>query len=62
MGASATSARVASLKIEGRLKSVHYVAVTAPDAPSERFRLAPQQRADMEQTFSRGFSHGFSPA
>jgi putative protease len=58
---------VASLKIEGRLKSAHYVAAAAQtyrealDAVSlnQKFRIAPQQRADLEQTFSRGFSHGF---
>lgn len=63
---------VASLKIEGRLKSAHYVAATAQtyraalDGLKNRdgryfssFRITPQQRADLEQTFSRGFSHGF---
>jgi putative protease len=58
---------VASLKIEGRLKSAHYVAATAQtyraalDAldSAEKFHIAPQQRADLEQTFSRGFTHGF---
>jgi putative protease len=56
---------VASLKIEGRLKSPHYVAATsqtyrqAIDAGTEPFRISHQQRADLEQTFSRGFSHGF---
>jgi putative protease len=58
---------VASLKIEGRLKSAHYVAATAQtyraalDAldGDAGFRISPQQRADLEQTFSRGFTHGF---
>jgi putative protease len=58
---------VACLKIEGRLKSAHYVAATtqtyrgALDAArtDRRFVLGPQQRADLEQTFSRGFTHGF---
>jgi putative protease len=58
---------VASLKIEGRLKSAHYVAATAQtyrqaiDATisNRRFEISGQQRADLEQTFSRGFTHGF---
>src|SRR5204862_6948082 len=58
---------VASLKIEGRLKSAHYVAATtqtyrhALDASAARheFHITPQQRGDLEQTFSRGFTHGF---
>jgi putative protease len=58
---------VASLKIEGRLKSAHYVAATtqtyraALDAAREavRFTLAPQRERDLAQSFSRGFSHGF---
>jgi putative protease len=58
---------VACLKIEGRLKSAHYVAATtqtyrgALDAAGvgQRFSIATQQRADLEQTFSRGFTHGF---
>jgi putative protease len=58
---------VKSLKIEGRLKSAHYVAATTQtyrqaldtSATGSDFRIAPQQRADLEQTFSRGFSHGF---
>ena len=62
-----TDIGVASLKIEGRLKSAHYVAATAQTyrealdavALDKRFRISPQQRADLEQTFSRGFSHGF---
>jgi putative protease len=62
-----TQMGVASFKIEGRLKSAHYVAATTQTYRAairsalahERFRVAPQQRADLEQTFSRGFSHGF---
>ncbi len=58
---------VVSLKIEGRLKSAHYVAATAQtyraalDAAEAnlRFHISNQQRADLEQTFSRGFTHGF---
>ncbi|MFN4243224.1 MAG: DUF3656 domain-containing protein [Tepidisphaerales bacterium] len=58
---------VACLKIEGRLKSAHYVAATtqtyraALDAAEagRPFRLSSQQQGDLEQTFSRGFSHGF---
>src|SRR6185503_4663015 len=58
---------VSCFKIEGRLKAAHYVAATtqtyrqAIDAFRARstFRILPQQRADLEQTFSRGFTHGF---
>lgn len=58
---------IACLKIEGRLKSAHYVAAAtqtyrqALDAVKMRrpFRIDPRQRADLEQTFSRGFTHGF---
>ncbi len=58
---------VKSLKIEGRLKSAHYVAATtqtyrqALDAASaeQRFQITAEQRAGLEQTFSRGFTHGF---
>jgi putative protease len=58
---------VASFKIEGRLKSAHYVAAAtqtyraAIDAKlaSSQFQISRQQRGDLEQTFSRGFSHGF---
>src|SRR5215213_6503749 len=58
---------VASLKIEGRLKSAHYVAATSQTyraaldavALEGKFQITPQQRADLEQTFSRGFTHGF---
>jgi putative protease len=60
-------AGVSCLKVEGRLKSAHYVAATtqvyrrAIDAArdNERFRITPEERGDLEQTFSRGFSHGF---
>jgi putative protease len=58
---------VASLKIEGRLKSAQYVAVTtqtyraALDAARELrpFELAAQQQLDLAQSFSRGFTPGF---
>ncbi len=58
---------VASLKIEGRLKAAHYVAATTQTyrqaldaaASKRKFQISPQQRADLEQTFSRGFTHGF---
>src|SRR4029079_1198920 len=58
---------VCSFKIEGRLKSPHYVAATtqtyraALDAARERrpFSLTKQQELDLAQSFSRGFSHGF---
>ena len=60
-------AGVCSFKIEGRLKSAHYVAATtqtyraALDAAiaHQPFRLAPQQKDDLAQSFSRGFTHGF---
>src|SRR5262249_2608822 len=56
-----------SVKIEGRLKSAHYVAVTtqtyraALDAAAARqpFEIGRQQEIDLAQSFSRGFSHGF---
>ena len=58
---------VCSFKIEGRLKSAHYVAATtqtyraALDAATSgsKFRIAPQQLTDLSQSFSRGFTHGF---
>jgi putative protease len=58
---------VACFKIEGRLKSAAYVAATtqtyrrAMDAALEGkgFVLSKQGRLDLEQSFSRGFSHGF---
>lgn len=58
---------VCSVKIEGRLKSAHYVAATtqtyraALDAAREKrpFSLSQQQELDLAQSFSRGFSHGF---
>jgi putative protease len=58
---------VASLKIEGRLKSAQYVAVTtqtyraALDAAHESrpFALDAQQQLDLTQSFSRGFTPGF---
>jgi putative protease len=62
-----TQMGVASFKIEGRLKSAHYVAATTQTYRAairsalahEKFCITQQQRADLEQTFSRGFSHGF---
>jgi putative protease len=58
---------VTSLKIEGRLKSAHYVAATtqtyraAIDAARDHrpFRISQQQEIDLAQSFSRGFTHGF---
>jgi len=58
---------VHSLKIEGRLKSAHYVAATtqtyraAIDAAADGrvFALSPQEERDLTQSFSRGFTHGF---
>src|SRR5262245_37954538 len=58
---------VTSLKIEGRLKSAHYVATTtqayraAIDAAIQRrpFAITRQQEIDLQQSFSRGFTHGF---
>ncbi len=58
---------VHSLKIEGRLKSAHYVAATtqtyraAIDAATEKrpFEITHQQELDLAQSFSRGFTHGF---
>lgn len=58
---------VASLKIEGRLKSAQYVAITtqtyraALDAASagQTFELSRQGQLDLAQSFSRGFTPGF---
>src|SRR5262249_45536825 len=58
---------VTSLKIEGRLKSAHYVAATtqtyraALEAAREGrpFDITPRQELDLAQSFSRGFTHGF---
>jgi putative protease len=58
---------VAGLKIEGRLKSAHYVAATTQtyraaidDAATGRpFAPSATQLQDLTQTFSRGFSPGF---
>lgn len=60
-------AGICSLKIEGRLKSAHYVAATtqtyraALDAAlaGEAFELERQKQLDLQQSFSRGFSAGF---
>jgi U32 family peptidase len=62
-----TAAGVASFKVEGRLKSAHYVAATtqtyraAIDAAvaGKGFTVSDAQKHVLEQTFSRGFSHGF---
>lgn len=58
---------VSSFKIEGRLKSAQYVAITtqtyraALDASlaDRAFQLSRTQELDLQQSFSRGFSHGF---
>ncbi|MGA2233161.1 MAG: U32 family peptidase [Tepidisphaeraceae bacterium] len=58
---------VACLKIEGRLKSAHYVAAAtqtyraAVDAVAKQVQFHPtrQQELDLAQSFSRGFTHGF---
>jgi len=58
---------VCSLKIEGRLKSPHYVAATtqtyrsALDSALARqpFSISRRQHLDLAQSFSRGFTHGF---
>lgn len=58
---------VASVKIEGRLKSAQYVAATtaayreAIDAATagRPFALNRQREAQLTQSFSRGFTHGF---
>ena len=58
---------VSCFKIEGRLKSAHYVAATTQTyrnaidafAANRKFTITDQQRGDLEQTFSRGFTHGF---
>jgi len=60
-------AGVAALKIEGRLKDARYVAAAvgayraALDAALAQrpFVLDAQRRAGIEQSFSRGFTHGF---
>jgi putative protease len=65
--ADLTSLGVASFKIEGRLKSAHYVAATcqtyraAIDAAThhEPFAISAEKLHDLEQTFSRGFTPGF---
>jgi len=62
-----TRAGVCSLKIEGRLKSAHYVAATtqtyraAIDALEDAapFTLPRERALELAQSFSRGFSHGF---
>jgi putative protease len=62
-----TKLGVASFKVEGRLKSAHYVAATtqtyrgAIDAAAGgvAFEVSARQKHVLEQTFSRGFSQGF---
>ncbi len=62
-----TAAGVCSVKIEGRLKSAHYVAATSQTYRAaleaarwgQPFELTRQQELDLSQTFSRGFTHGF---
>src|SRR5215210_6276322 len=62
-----TELGVASFKIEGRLKSAHYVAATTQTyraaidaaAAGRRFELSRRQSLDLAQSFSRGFTHGF---
>ncbi len=61
------AAGVRGFKIEGRLKSAHYVAATtavyrdAIDAAlsGRAFRLSRERELELAQSFSRGFSHGF---
>ena len=58
---------VSGLKIEGRLKSEHYVAAAcgvyrqAIDAAADGKEFRPSRRQELElaQSFSRGFTHGF---
>ncbi|HUO10045.1 MAG TPA: DUF3656 domain-containing protein [Phycisphaerae bacterium] len=65
--ADLTDLGISCFKIEGRLKSAHYVAATtqtyraALDAKlaNQTFQISDQQKHDLEQTFSRGFTHGF---
>lgn len=61
------AAGVRGFKIEGRLKSAHYVAAAtsvyreAIDAAvaGREFRLGRERESELAQSFSRGFSHGF---
>ncbi|HEV8604060.1 MAG TPA: peptidase U32 family protein [Tepidisphaeraceae bacterium] len=58
---------ICSLKIEGRLKSAHYVAAAtqtyraALDASfaNRKFQISNSQSRNLAQSFSRGFTHGF---
>ncbi len=58
---------VKSFKIEGRLKTAHYVAATAQtyraaiDAAiaNQPYKITAEQRGDLEQVFSRGFGTAF---
>ena len=62
-----TAIGATSFKIEGRLKSAHYVAATCQTyraaidaaAAGTTFSISDAQKHDLEQTFSRGFTHGF---
>ncbi|HEX8916314.1 MAG TPA: peptidase U32 family protein, partial [Humisphaera sp.] len=62
-----TDAGVISLKIEGRLKSAHYVAATTQTYRSAidalggpgKFVLPRDRELELAQSFSRGFTHGF---
>jgi putative protease len=61
------AAGVTAFKIEGRLKNAGYVAsVTAiyreaidKALRGERFSLSPERQEELDQSFSRGFTHGF---
>ena len=65
--AELAQAGVSSLKIEGRLKSAQYVAATtaayreAVDSvlAGEQVHLSREREAQLTQSFSRGFTHGF---
>lgn len=58
---------VVSFKIEGRLKTAHYVAATTQTyraalsaaLAGSKFEISRQARVDLSQSFSRGFSPGF---
>ena len=62
-----TDLGVCSFKIEGRLKSAHYVAATTQTyraaidakAAGRAFQPTRRQELDLAQSFSRGFTHGF---
>jgi putative protease len=58
---------ICCFKIEGRLKSAQYVAVTTQTyraaltaaLTGQAFRLLPEGQRDLAQSFSRGLTHGF---